>query len=255
MIILVPLFTGDWVFKWSFQRLEKSAFYNLVLILPNICQMYPQLLIMFITDPNRSLSCYVNFIIFSPNWESIIYSHLNMRGILLIEFLLCFSLCVSFPVRKSPRLWHCRLRVVRLPALSNTSAVQSRPGFAVCDSDLASPPPFLKRRVAVTLAHSGLGFSSVTGDWVLYISYWGPFFFFPNWEKRENSFHLRKEMEELGPPFVCINCSPFIQAFLPKFLLRHADKAPFHHVQSVIMTSPHLYLLQLSQLFLAVNLV
>lgn len=30
-------------------------------------------------------------------------------------------------------------------------------------------------------------------------------------------------MEELGPPFVCISPSPFIQAFLPKFLLHHAD--------------------------------
>lgn len=30
-------------------------------------------------------------------------------------------------------------------------------------------------------------------------------------------------MEELGPPSVGISSSPFIQALLPKFLLRHAD--------------------------------
>lgn len=72
---------------------------------------------------------------------------------LLLEFLLFFNLCLSFIVRKKPDTCSTvRLRIVKLHALSNTT-FESRPGFAMCDSDGVSPLPFRKRRVAVILAH------------------------------------------------------------------------------------------------------
>lgn len=35
MIILVILFTGDWIFQWFFKDWRKMHFYNLALILPS----------------------------------------------------------------------------------------------------------------------------------------------------------------------------------------------------------------------------